>query len=192
MPGTLLKSLMRGSKWVRRSIYSLARFLSQHGFSCAAVQEEQLRLSVFSKLSSCILTPSDDIIRALASAWWYTAFICQWNFGGLSFPSVKIQGPNSNGYPTYFSGSPFLLTVHWLCTAFKRHPWLPRFHALHRNTEILYDATTLRTQKPLLILTQSGLANIWLVQSHWKVSGYLIPTDQWFTLEMPQSTWPTH
>ena len=77
----------------------------------------------------------------------------------FSFPSFKIGDPNSNGCPTYFSGRPLLLTVYWLCTAFKTP--LAALFALHRNTEILYITTTLRTQKPLLILTRNDLANIW-------------------------------
>lgn len=55
-------------------------FLGQVPFttrvSCAAVQEEQLRLCVF-QAPQLNPAPSDDIIRALALAWWYTAFICQ-------------------------------------------------------------------------------------------------------------------
>lgn len=97
MPGTSSKSLMRGSKWVRRSIYSLARFLSQHGFSCAAVQEEQLRLCVFKAFQL-----NSDPIK------WYHqrsgfclvvhSFHVSVNLWGplFSFSSLKIWDPNSN------------------------------------------------------------------------------------------------
>lgn len=148
MPGTSSKSLMRGSKWVRRSIYSLARFLSQHGFSCAAVQEEQLRLCVFKAFQL-----NSDPIK------WYHqrsgfcpvvhSFHVSVNLWGplFLFSSLKIRDPNSNRSLLTILAAPHFLPSHWLSAAFKT-PWPHCFCALRRNTEILY--TTWRTKTPSL------------------------------------------
>lgn len=139
MPGTLLKSLMRGSKWVRRSIYSLAMFLSQHGFSCAAVQEEQLRLL-------CIRSfPAESWPhQMISSEFWLLPGGAQLSsvresLGAfIFFPKFKNMRLNSNGRRTYFSGR---LTSLYHPTGFLplvRQPWLRCLCALHRNIYILY------------------------------------------------------
>lgn len=120
MPGTLLKSLMRGSQWVRRSIYSLAMFLSQHGFSCAAVQEEQLRL-----LCTRSFPAESWPHQMISSEFWLLPGGAQLSSVSESlgafifFPKLKNMRLNSDGRPPYFSGRQPSLPPHWLSATCK-------------------------------------------------------------------------
>lgn len=149
---------------------------------------------VYSKLSSWILAPSNDIIGALAFAWWCTAFICQWIFGGLYFLSQAWKSKtNSRMSYLFLWQAPWLtLPSHWLSEAFKILS-AALFLGPIQKYKILYHY--FENEKALIKLFI--ILPVWSCQhsvgkNHYKVSSYLILTAQWLALQTSHCAWWAH